>query len=128
MNDRRLGRFNIDFRDIQKRQDFVRKVMDRVIVIKAEADYATMSIEYVGISPDFSVVEPGCIPPKYQIVVEDDEVKFVMDTLENRVFQVNTEIRKALKKTKKDLEETIDFLLNEHLKLKELEGLIEEQT
>lgn len=33
MNDRRLGRFNIDFRDIQKRQDFVRKVMDRVIVV-----------------------------------------------------------------------------------------------
>ena len=70
MRDRRLGQFSIPFELIDEAPDVARAVVHGVIVVRAEAMFATGRIAYVGISDAFDPVETGAVPPTYEAVVE----------------------------------------------------------
>lgn len=78
MSWRRVGKFTINRNMIETHPDLVKKLMGMVIVLRAESDYYTDSIEYFAISDHFRTVEEGCIPLKYEVEVDSelDSIRF----------------------------------------------------
>lgn len=76
-----MGTFRIGHDVITESPGLVLEVMARVIVVRAEAQWATKDIEYVGISEDFDVVPDGDRIPAYNLIAtcvttgEGDDVK-----------------------------------------------------
>ena len=68
MKDRRIGRFRITEAIIDANPKAVRKLMGRMIVIRAEFMYPHI-FEYVAISPEFDKIEEGLEVPKYDMIV-----------------------------------------------------------
>lgn len=75
---RKVGRFSIDMELLRNNDVTVFTIFKDVIPVRAEAHFATNSIEYVALSPYYTDVEVGEIPPKYTCVlssnVENEEV------------------------------------------------------
>lgn len=69
MRDRRLGHFQITFDLINDAPDQARLILHGVIVVRAEAMFATGWIAYVGICDAFEPVEPGLLAPTYTAVL-----------------------------------------------------------
>jgi len=70
----RLGRFCITRRFLENNIQTSMKIMGKMIVVKAELDYATDSIQYTAYSPMFKELRSGEVMPKYLIAIEDGEI------------------------------------------------------
>ena len=67
MKDLRIGRFRITEAIIDANPKAVRKLMGKVIVVRAEFMYGH-NFEYIAISPEFDKIEEGLEVPKYDII------------------------------------------------------------
>lgn len=68
MKDLRRGKFLINMDLIDKYPEIVRKIMSKVIVIRAECLYGE-TIEYVAISTEFDKLKHGNLIPKYNSII-----------------------------------------------------------
>lgn len=75
MADRRFGRFSISLRDIEDEPSAVRAIMGEVIVLRAEAKFASHAIEYEALCEQFDPVEAGAEMPSYDVIFEADAYK-----------------------------------------------------
>ncbi len=73
INDNRLGRFHLSRQMIEDNPGFVRQVMAKIIVVKAELMWATNNIEYVAICDDFKPISGGVIVPEYIAIFHSEK-------------------------------------------------------
>jgi hypothetical protein len=73
-NDRRIGKFYISTELIEFNPEIVKKIMSRMIVVRAELLYHTFSIEYHAISSLFEPVNIGECTPEYTLIYNDNDV------------------------------------------------------
>ena len=76
---RRYGRFSISHEMIRKESDELYCLFANMIIVKAEAQFATDNIEYVAISKLFGEMEENECIPEYRIIVnkhEDGTISF----------------------------------------------------
>lgn len=72
---RKLGKFRISNRLIEKDPELCRLALDGVIVVRAECLWHCDAIEYIGLHEDFAELPAGQIVPDYVAVITagDDE-------------------------------------------------------
>lgn len=68
-NAKRIGRFRIDFVDIELYPRTVTAFMQtlELLIVRAESNYAYKAIEYMAYSQKFDLVDPGLTVPLYEI-------------------------------------------------------------
>jgi hypothetical protein len=71
MRDRRLGRFAMSRQLVELDPETARAVMGRVIVVRCEMMYASDTLEYIAVSPDFDEVRHGSVVPEYDVHIMD---------------------------------------------------------
>ena len=69
----RVGKFAISLSLIRQAPEAILKVMEKVIVMRAEHMWYGDKIEYLAISNEFREVEPGVIAPTYEVICTKDE-------------------------------------------------------
>lgn len=75
MKDRRIGRFYIDALLLQSRPEEAKKVLQGVLIVRAEQRWDMDAIEYVGIHESFDELERGQIAPLYEVRLEKKEIR-----------------------------------------------------
>lgn len=74
-NKRPIGWFTIDFREVERWQEFL-PALSRFFVVRCDADYATRSFVYVAFSDLFQEIDACIAPPRYDLTfVRDDKGK-----------------------------------------------------
>ena len=68
IKENRIGIFAIDHHFIKDDEEFVRALMQHVIIVRAESMYSRDAIEYVGYSDLFEPVRPGVSAPNYRMI------------------------------------------------------------
>ena len=71
------GRFSISFELLENEPNTVQAILEGIIILRAEADYASDKIDYVGASFKFAEVEDGYLTPEYHFNITVDENKVV---------------------------------------------------
>lgn len=75
LNNRHIGRFSLDIDLINRQTSDVLRIMDGMIVVKADYDPCSNKIEYMAICPKyFRGVAHGEIAPQYVFELTDDTV------------------------------------------------------
>jgi hypothetical protein len=69
----RIGRFTIDHEHIDDNPEIVRAIMGTLIVVRAESLFANSCIEYIALCDDFEAMDPGTMPPFYDVVVDGEQ-------------------------------------------------------
>ena len=72
-NDRRIGKFYISCEFIEYNPEVVRKIMSKMIVVRAEVLWNRAAVEYHAICDLFDHVGIGCDAPEYKIVFQDSD-------------------------------------------------------
>jgi hypothetical protein len=72
LDDTRKGKFSIQLEIIHENPEIVRQIMGECIVIKAETDLFSESIDYQAYCDGFLPVEAGEVVPEYDVGVADD--------------------------------------------------------
>jgi hypothetical protein len=62
----RYGKFRIPMHTLNTNFNNALKVLEGIVVIRAEALYHMNCVEYVGISEQFKDLKPGCDAPFYE--------------------------------------------------------------
>ena len=70
MEKKRRGKFYIPIVEIDKQSDFIKKIMEHVIIYRAEMLYDRNSIEYYALSRLFSPIEQCEEAPEYFFIVD----------------------------------------------------------
>ena len=73
---RRIGRFTISSRMIERSPEIVRAAMGRCIIVRCEMLFEFDALEYVAISPDFDEVQQGMISPEYEVIIDNGDIRF----------------------------------------------------
>lgn len=67
--DKRLGKFRIDFKTIEYEPEIAKIILKDVLVVRAEARYDMLAIEYIGISKKFDKIAEGAECPIYSYYI-----------------------------------------------------------
>jgi len=70
--DRRIGRFRISMRLIERFDTDVKRVMGQCIITRADYLFSCDAIEYVAISEHFRELDEGEIAPEYAWIFTSD--------------------------------------------------------
>ena len=80
---RRIGRFKLDCRLIDKEPEVCKSILSGLIIVEAEAHYHNDTIEYVALGDVFEEVDQHSVVPDYTVIVTTteygDEISFVKD-------------------------------------------------
>lgn len=69
VDERRIGMFEISQERIEEYGAYLRFVMSKMVIIRAEMMYWKHAVEYVAYSELFRPVDFGAVPPRYELVV-----------------------------------------------------------
>ena len=70
-NLRNLGTFKISVHMLEKEQAIVRRVMSKMIILRAEFKYEQVSMVYTAHSKElFDHVKQGVVPAEYEILID----------------------------------------------------------
>lgn len=69
--DRRIGRFAMSRQLVERDPETARSIMGRCIVVRCEMMYASKTLEYVALSPEFDEVPQGEITPGYDVIISE---------------------------------------------------------
>lgn len=68
---KRIGRFVMSIKLVERDQETARAIMGRCVVVRCEMMYANNSLEYMALSPDFDEVQEGEIAPFYEVIISN---------------------------------------------------------
>jgi hypothetical protein len=103
----RVGKFKMDLDAItQWDNELAFKIMSLCIVVRAEHNFYDRYIEYVALSYEFDVVEPGMEPPTY--MWEYNSETDVIRAIHEPTLMENTQTQ--LEKAKESLSEVAEYI------------------
>ena len=73
----RVGEFFLSDRLLQNNPDAVMALMGKMIVVRCEHDFARQGFLYTAYSELFEKTVQGLVIPRYDIVIEDGQIKVV---------------------------------------------------
>lgn len=82
---KRHGKFTVDSHLIADNYEEALRVMRGIVVLRAEHDIATLTIEYTALAPFFDVVEIGMVIPTYTPVIHMKTGKGIIKVVWKRV-------------------------------------------
>lgn len=106
---KRLGRFRLNRNFIHDEPENALKILDSILIVDIRYDFTSNSMNYVGYSKHFDIVEDNTIPPKYNIEIEPNigEIKwrregdFSEQDVKGMLGELKNEISKAIKEIAK---------------------------
>jgi len=75
MRSRRIGRFFVAESFIEEGNDCVRRLMEKIIVLKADYCYMRRGFEYIAICEDFEECPPHLEVPDYSVICSGDPIR-----------------------------------------------------
>lgn len=76
---RRLGRFFVARLFVEEENDCVRRLMDKVIVLEAQYDYARNGFRYIAMCNDFEECPPHLEVPEYSVICSGDPIRVTFE-------------------------------------------------
>jgi hypothetical protein len=71
---RRIGKFRLANMFLQSDNICVRRLMAKIIVMDVIRRWDVDAVEYIAYCDEFEPVEPGCIPPEYEVICSGDPI------------------------------------------------------
>lgn len=72
IKDRHIGNFEVSAEVINDHPDVLRTIMGTLIVLRAENDFATATVQYTAICAGFEEVAEGEVIPTYDVEYDPD--------------------------------------------------------
>lgn len=79
MKDRRLGKFRVAHNFAELENTAMRRLMEKVVIIRAEYDYCADRFEYTALCSDFDVCPPHLQVPEYDVICSGDPVQIIFE-------------------------------------------------
>lgn len=75
MKERRLGKFRVAHAFADLENIAMRRLMERVVVLRADYDYCADRFEYTALCEDFAPCDPGQEIPLYDVICEGNPLR-----------------------------------------------------